>query len=95
MRDLTLLAWAERRSLNAKPSAVETQGWTRLLDAARDWVAVELPVKGRDIMAQGVPHGPEVGRLLAAVEEWWEERDYRPDRDACLTELGRLIKLPS
>ncbi|MDO8605296.1 MAG: CCA tRNA nucleotidyltransferase [Phaeospirillum sp.] len=91
LRDLALLSWAERRSLNAKPSAAETEGWTRLLNAARDWVPVELPVKGRDVLALGIAHGPDVGRLLARVEAWWEDRDYRPDRAACMAELGRMV----
>ena len=56
---------------------------------------VDLPVKGRDIMALGVGHGPEIGRLLAGIEAWWEECDYRPDRAACLAELGRMVKASS
>ncbi|TAN58789.1 MAG: CCA tRNA nucleotidyltransferase [Magnetospirillum sp.] len=95
LRDLALLAWAGQRSLNAKPSAAETEGWTALLNAARDWVPVELPVKGRDILAMGIAHGPAVGHLLAGVEAWWEERDYRPDRDACLAELRRMLAAAS
>ncbi len=95
VRDLTLLAWAERRSLNARLSAAETKGWVAALDTARDWVPVDLPVKGRDIMALGVGHGPEIGRLLAGIEAWWEECDYRPDRAACLAELGRMVKASS
>ncbi|RAU23172.1 CCA tRNA nucleotidyltransferase [Paramagnetospirillum kuznetsovii] len=89
-RDLTLLAWAERRSEDARLSAAETAAWTALLDIALDWRPVELPIKGRDLLAQGVPHGPEIGRLLSLVEEWWEEQDFRPDRDACLDRLRRL-----
>ena len=92
VRDLALLAWAERRSLNARLSSAETAGWVALLDAARDWVAVDLPVKGRDVLTLGVGHGRLVGELLSAVETWWEERDYRPDRAACLAELDRMVR---
>ena len=90
-QDLILLAWAESRSINARLSAAESRGWTTLLDAARDWEPVELPVKGRDALALGMAKGPEVGRLMAAIEAWWEERDYRPDRETCLAELSRMI----
>jgi len=38
-----------------------------------------------------VAPGPEVGRLLAEVEAWWEAGDFRADRAACLAELGRRI----
>ena len=92
VRDLALLAWAGRRSLNAQPSAAETRDWSALLDTAQAWLPVELPVKGRDILALGVGHGPAIGRLLAGIEAWWEAGDYRPDRAACLAELARMIK---
>jgi poly(A) polymerase len=93
-RDLVLLAWAERRSLEARLSAEETLAWTSLLDAAKAWQPVELPIKGGDLMALGLPHGPEIGRHLAAIESWWEERDYRPDRDTCLAEARRRLETP-
>jgi poly(A) polymerase len=90
-RDLVLLAWAARRALDARPHAAETERWNHLLDVARDWVPVELPVKGRDLMEMGVPHGPRIGSLLAAVEVWWEELDYRPDQAQCLDKLRDLV----
>ncbi|CAA7626784.1 tRNA nucleotidyltransferase/poly(A) polymerase [Magnetospirillum sp. SS-4] len=90
-RDLALLAWAGRRSVEARPCPDETRAWTALLDLARSWRPVELPVKGRDLLALGLPHGPEIGRHLAAIDAWWEERDYRPDRQACLDELRRRL----
>ncbi|HZH27696.1 MAG TPA: CCA tRNA nucleotidyltransferase [Azospirillaceae bacterium] len=61
------------------------------LAAAADWTPMVFPLKGKDALARGVPPGPEVGRLLGIVERWWEERDYRPDRAACLSELERRI----
>lgn len=90
-RDLILLAWAEKRSTNAHPSAAETAAWARLLDAAKAWCPVDLPVKGRDVLDFGVASGPEIGRLLNEVEVWWEDRDYRPDRTDCLDQLRLLL----
>ncbi len=62
---------------------------TGLAEAAR-WTAPRLPVGGRDAAAVGVKAGPAVGRILAAVEAWWVEEDFRPDRDACLRQLRAL-----
>ena len=90
-RDLVLVAWAARRSFTARPDTAETERWNGLLDAARDWMPVELPVKGRDLLEMGVPHGPRIGQILAEVEAWWEEKDYRPDRDQCLDRLRMLV----
>ncbi|HJT05801.1 MAG TPA: CCA tRNA nucleotidyltransferase [Stellaceae bacterium] len=63
-----------------------------LLALADAWRPLEFPLKGRDVTALGVPAGPEIGRLLAAVAAWWEEGDFRADRKAALAELKRLVK---
>ncbi len=62
-----------------------------LLALAAGWQPREFPLKGRDVTARGVAEGPEVGRLLAAVEAWWEDGDFRADRKAALAELKRRV----
>jgi len=63
-----------------------------LLALADAWRPLEFPLRGRDVAALGVPAGPEIGRLLAAVAQWWEEGDFRADRKAALAELKRRAK---
>ena len=63
-----------------------------LLALAEAWRPLEFPLKGRDVTALGVPAGPEIGRLLAAVAQWWEDGDFRADRKAALAELKRRVK---
>lgn len=53
---------------------------------------VALPVSGQDAIDLGLAPGPQVGQLVKRVEAWWVERDFQPDRDACLWELSRLIQ---
>lgn len=62
----------------------------RRLEAARSWTAPRLPINGRDAAEAGVTAGPAVGAALRAVETWWMERDFRPDREACLAELRSI-----
>lgn len=78
--DAVLLARA------ANPTAA---GFARLTDAAADWRARTLPVGGADVLALGIEPGPAVGRLLAAVEDWWIDGGFSADREACLSELRR------
>jgi poly(A) polymerase len=89
-RDLVLIAWAQHKSIEAHGSSAETQAWIGLINDADGWVPVDLPVKGRDALALGVPHGPAVGNLMAAIEQWWEAEDYRPDREACLAKMKEM-----
>lgn len=47
----------------------------------RDWPVPKLPVSGGDIVATGVTAGPEVARLLRAVEERWVAEGFPPRID--------------
>ncbi|WP_422060002.1 CCA tRNA nucleotidyltransferase [Sphingopyxis sp.] len=48
------------------------------VDALNDWHVPQLPMKGGDIIARGVTAGPEVARILRAVEAAWVAEDF-PD----------------
>jgi poly(A) polymerase len=60
------------------------------LRLARTWRAPDFPLDGRDLLAMGVPQGPEVGRLLTLVRREWEEADFAFDRAACLARAAEL-----
>ena len=46
--------------------------------ALSGWAVPQLPLKGGDIVARGVAAGPEVARILKAVEAQWVAEDF-PD----------------
>jgi poly(A) polymerase len=78
--DLLLVDWGEPEI-----------DWQRAYEIVRDWKRPEFPVKGRDASALGVPAGPEIGRLLKELEDWWIAGDFAADRDHALAELKRRI----
>ena len=82
-RDVVLLAWAKRGESEAV--------WRAMLETADAWESPALPITGADLLARGVPEGPEVGDLLRAVEDWWIEHDFAPDRAALLDKLAALV----
>jgi poly(A) polymerase len=82
-RDLVLLYWADTAGDAARHRA--------MLAVAEGWTPFALPVKGQDLLDRGVPPGPEIGRLLAEIERWWEEGDFRASREECLARLETLI----
>ena len=81
-RDLVLLRAAERGD-GARARA--------LLAFTETWRPPRFPLRGSDVTSRGVAPGPEVGRLLAAIEAWWEAGDFRATRKACLAELERRM----
>lgn len=84
-RDRTLLGWAGRRAGGDRLPAAESARWLHLLDLADGWTPKTLPLAGRDLIAEGlVAAGPATGAMLARLEQWWEESDFIPDRDALL-----------
>ena len=94
-RDAVVLSWA--RAEAAAEAAPDVQvapeaDWLELLRFPEQWTVPEFPLKGADVIAAGVPEGPEIGRHLAAVENWWMIRDFRPDHAACLAKLKRRLR---
>jgi poly(A) polymerase len=90
VRDLLLLAWAGE--LAAAPAVRGRNGrWSDRLSLVDGWRAPRFPLRGRDALAVGIPHGPEIGRLLDAVETWWEQSDFAPDHAGCMARLRELL----
>ena len=83
--DLVLVVWA-KENLDAKDSSLRA-----MLEIADAWETPEFLLRGVDVIERGVEEGPEVGRLLKTVEDWWIERDFAPDRAALLERLDALV----
>jgi poly(A) polymerase len=84
-RDKVLLKWA---------SAPRTAGglpWRMLLQMGENWQRPRFALTGRDVMEAGVPEGPEVGRILTEVEDWWLDGDFAADEGACRDRLRQVI----
>ncbi|HEX4272538.1 MAG TPA: CCA tRNA nucleotidyltransferase [Rhizomicrobium sp.] len=84
-RDKVMLQWA------GAPRAAGALPWRMLLKMAETWQRPRFPLTGRDVMQAGVPEGPEVGRILAQVEDWWVGGDFAADEGACRDRLHQAI----
>jgi poly(A) polymerase len=91
-RDAVLLRWARDRA-ELGPGEND-DAYAALLDLSESWPPPELPVKGADAVGLGLPAGPRVGQALARVEAWWIDRDFAPDRAACLDRLRSVVTDP-
>lgn len=85
-RDAVLLTWAEQPQ--------QAERFRHMLELAESWQPPVFPLSGHDLMAAGVPQGRELGEALAALEDWWEARDYRPGKAELLAEAARYAPSP-
>jgi poly(A) polymerase len=83
LRDKVLLHWA---SLPKGGGA-----WRMVLEMADNWQRPRFCLTGRDVIRAGVPEGPEVGRILAQVEDWWVGGDFAADEGALHDRLKAVI----
>ena len=83
--DMVRLNWAQNPN-----NAVE---WRKLLQLAKSWQQPNFPLDGRDAMAAGLQEGPELGRALAELEQWWIDNDFKPDRAALLARLNAIARV--
>ena len=77
--DWLLLAWC------GQPD--NGDGFREMIEDAKRWQPITLPVKGADALALGIPAGPDIGTILRTVERWWIEANFAPTRGECLDKL--------
>ena len=75
-----LLAWA-----NLGSGAVED--WKELLELPETWQQPVFPITGEDVLAAGVKEGPEVGKTLKSLEDWWLAGGFTAGREELLARL--------
>jgi tRNA nucleotidyltransferase/poly(A) polymerase len=59
----------------------------RLIGFAEGWKRPHFPISGRDLVAAGLPAGPEVGRRLKELEERWVESGFALSRGELLRDV--------
>lgn len=60
-----------------------TPGWDALRQRLAGMQRPVFPLQGRDIVALGIPAGPEVGAILERVRAWWMQGGCTADAAAC------------
>jgi poly(A) polymerase len=88
LRAALLLSWAAAGESGKAPALEEMAS---VWEAVAAWRDRDFPLTGQDLLAAGVPQGPRVGTVLAALEDWWLTAG-RPDRAACLAELNARLR---
>lgn len=83
-RDAVRLAWAE------DDGSFPAEQWSELLALPDHWPCPRFPVSGADLARRGVAAGPEMGRMLKRLEDWWMAAGFPADKHAVLDQLEAL-----
>ncbi len=85
-----------RPDLIARTHLAEARGEAGDWDALRARIAAAevpvFPLEGRDVLALGGKPGPEVGRVLARVEEAWQARGFTGSAEDLRADLVRILR---
>ncbi|NBX73043.1 MAG: CCA tRNA nucleotidyltransferase [Alphaproteobacteria bacterium] len=65
----------------------KTEAWNLI----QHWKVPALPISGRDVQGLGIQAGPEMGKILQEVAEWWQQNDFMPGKTDCLDYVRRRI----
>ncbi len=84
--DRVRLRWAEDGKASNQVS------WRALLEMARSWERPQFPLSGRDVMAAGIAQGPQIGKVLAEVEDWWIDADFIDDPFSLAERLKAVVQ---
>ena len=85
MRKHVMLNWA-RAFIPAQDATARA-----LVSLPDRWTAPRFPLSGADIIAAGVPAGPELGQILREMEDWWIAAGFPSDHEVIKAELKRRI----
>ncbi|WP_440980873.1 CCA tRNA nucleotidyltransferase [Shinella sumterensis] len=90
MRLRLALASARARGLGDADALAFAGLCQRLLARAEKWQKPAFPLTGADVLAAGVPAGPDVGAMLARIEDEWVGGNFHDDRARLLARLKAL-----
>ncbi len=80
-RDSVHLAWAKSRA------SLTDKEWLRMLSLPARWNAPRFPVSGQDLVDVGFPSGPDLGRELKRLEDYWIGTDFKSTKDELLESI--------
>lgn len=85
-KDRVMLGWAEDKKL------ANSVQWRALLAMADSWERPKFLLTGQMVRSAGVPDGPEVGRVMREVEEWWVDSDFIDDEFSIIERLKAVVQ---
>ena len=55
-----------------------------LFEKIAAWDSPAFPLRGQDLLNEGIPASPAIGAILSATKIWWLQNHCKPTKDECL-----------
>jgi len=65
----------------------QVKTYLRIISSIKGLKVPKLPIFGKDIIKLGIKPGPNVGKILKLIENWWIANNFNPSRKKCLEKL--------
>ncbi|HAX91851.1 MAG TPA: CCA tRNA nucleotidyltransferase [Rhodospirillaceae bacterium] len=62
-----------------------------ILPVIEAWQPISFPLRGEDLLKNGMVAGRVVGDVLRETERWWRGQDFAPDHAACLAQAMAFL----
>ncbi len=79
--------WRDRIHIAWALDPTHAASWREMLALPDHWPRPQLPVTGDDLLAAGIPTGPDLGRTLKSLEAAWIASDFTLRREDLLTRV--------
>lgn len=77
--------WLHQAAQERTPA--ENRGFEQLRERLRAIEPPVFPIAGRDVVAMGGQAGPEIGRIMGLVRQWWLDGGCHADAEACCVQI--------
>lgn len=85
------LASSRQKSESDPAQLPETARLWGLLGKTENWQKPVFPLTGADVLAAGIAAGPQVGEVLARLEDQWVEGNFNADRATLVARLQSMV----
>jgi poly(A) polymerase len=92
VRDAVYICWARFRARHGRLDSAITADWITMLDQIDQWQLPVFPITGQDVLAHGVAAGPQVGQLLARIEQHWVDAQFTKSKEDLLALLSCFLQ---
>jgi hypothetical protein len=90
--EMVMLQWAKEAAEYNAIGSPNAHAYRSMLTLAHNWVIPKFPLRGEDLLCAGMTPGKEIGRILARLEQLWENSDYSLSHDQLMAHYAALIK---